>query len=293
MLYPRDFLISKSDALLKPYFFTLLMLLVGATLFSRGANIGEAVGILFGTGQTIRWTPLWFLPHLWCLLICSYVLVRLVDLDKRSVLFKVALLLILLFVGVSILALIRQTTVSFSGRDFELIGLPFSFDIVFISMAFLLSGYLMSQQVKNFTPSYPVLAIAIITFAYIVVVTHAVVDLNRRVYDQPIYATLAAISGIYFMLCIAFYVSRSLSLRRIFSTFGSASLFVLIFHYALGKKAQVMLGYMIPIEKWALLCGGISYVFSVTAPLLIRAMILKIKFFKFFYFPIKRSGLVS
>jgi fucose 4-O-acetylase-like acetyltransferase len=63
-LKSSDFLIKKFNTVLKPYALVSFALL-GITALKSPEILGtQLIGILYGNGETIRCTPMWFLTHL-------------------------------------------------------------------------------------------------------------------------------------------------------------------------------------------------------------------------------------
>lgn len=285
---PRAFFIHKTDALLKPYLATLGFLLLSTILLGRDGAVKEALGIFYGTGLTLRWAPMWFLPHLWALFMASYLVASIFCLDQRSGWLRFSLVIGLIGLGVICLELLRDITLKPFGEDSKPLGLPFSVDFLFISMAFFLSGQFLNRQVRNFTPHLPLLLLIIGIYFSITIFTQARLDLNTRVYREPVLVTMAAASGIYLVLSCAYYLSRYPRAKKYFKAFGSASLFILIFHYVTVRKAQWLLGQIFSPE-WLLFTNIIAYAASVTLPLFIKVIISKNRLFRLFYFPLNLS----
>jgi fucose 4-O-acetylase-like acetyltransferase len=289
---PKDFFIHKTDALLKPYFATLTFLLIISIVINQDGTLKEAAGILYGTGFTIdvRWLPMWFLTHLWALFMFSYLLVRLVKNERRSATFNFLFIIALFVLGVILLDFLKGMTITVLGEKVKLPGLPFSVDFIFLSMTFFLSGHLLNRKVKGFVPNLPVLAMLIGVFLYIASSTGAVVDLHGRVYKEPVLATLAAFSGIYMVLSFSYYVSQYEQIKRFFKVFGSASLFILIFHGFIVSLTYNNLAKVLP-DDWHLFAGTVAYVASITLPLYLKTLFSQITILRLFYFPFKRERL--
>ena len=124
---------------------------------------------------------MWFLPHLWALFMGSYLMVRLLCLDQRSSWFRITFIICLIVLGVICQDLFRDTSFKLLGHEYKLPGLPFSVDIIFISMTFFLSGHFLNRQVKNFIPNPALLVMTVGIFFAIVVFTQARVDMNLRI----------------------------------------------------------------------------------------------------------------
>jgi polysaccharide biosynthesis protein PslL len=284
---PGEFFRHKTEALLKPYFATLGLLLLTTILLGHEGALNEALGIFYGTGRTIRWAPLWFLTLLWVLFMGSYGLVRGFRLDTRPGSVQLLVLLGLLGFGVFWMGLFKATEVGVFGQRYTLPGLPFSIDLIFISMAFFMAGHFLSQQVKQFTPNLWLVVGMGVLFFSVVLFSEASIDLNCRVYQEPVLATLGALSGIYLVLSCAYFFSQVSGIKGLFKLFGSASLFILIFHDFLLHKSQAWFDHWIAPE-WGLLGATAAYGISVTLPLLIKTVIERNRFLRPLYFPVKR-----
>ena len=287
---PTDFILKKSDALLKPFFVTLFFLLF-VSILSEETNITrQAMGIFYGNGHTIRWVPMWFLTHLWLLFIVSYIVFRYTKLESQPNFVKILLVFCLVVIGSFLVNKFWFLPVTIFGMEKELPGLPFSIDLVILSMAFFVSGYFLNRRVKEFTPNVGVLLSVILIFSLIANGTDAAISFHWRVYNQPMYATLAAICGIYIVLSVSHYMCKNKYLTKIFTIIGSASLFVLIFHYFIGAKTFEILNYLLDGNS-LVICCTLSFVASIIVPLIIRTIMLRSEFLMLFYFPLKTNKL--
>ena len=227
---PKTFLFKKTDALLKPYFVTLFSLFCISIVVGDDNLSEQFIGILYGNGDTIRWAHLWFLTHLWLVFLVTYVLLHSTKLHVRSNLTKIIVISSMLIIGPYSLSIFWRRSISIFGREFTFPGLPFSFDMILITMSFFMSGIFLNEKVKKFTPRLVAFLITLIVFLLIATNTQALLDLNLRIYRQPFFTTIAAISGIYIIMSVSYYLNKAELLTKIFTLFGSASLFVFIFH---------------------------------------------------------------
>ena len=288
---PKEYLLKKSDALLKPYFVTLFFLLFISILLKEDGILMQAGGIIYGNGHTIRWMPLWFLTHLWSLFVTSYLLFHYTKLDSQHVLVKLGIVFSMILAGSYLVNKFGLFSVHIMGTNIVWEGLPFNIDIIFLSMAYFASGYFLNRQVKEFTPRVPLLIAATLIFFSIVTCFDAIVDFNLRVYHQPVFSTIAAIAGIYLVLAASQYLKNSKILSSAITTIGSASLFVLIFHSFIGGITSEFIIHSLKVNSTSC-CAATSFIASVTLPLLIRKIILKSEILKLFYFPLKDSRLL-
>lgn len=227
----------RADAWLKPC--AVVVLVFGLAKVARGsADIeGLLVALTFATGFTFAWTPLWFLPHLWLVYISAAAVLthgQAFFEHKRN---RVLFLLLLSVTGYAISLLFKDAInndacikqLTFSMELFDC-GLPFSADLLPTTLFFFLCGYFLRERIKNFTPT---LIGALVSIAMIVILREEFpykFDLNTRQYADILITPLQALIGIYAMLCVCYYLSRSDRLVTILGYFGRTSLFILIFH---------------------------------------------------------------
>lgn len=227
----RSIFFSKSDSLLKPYFITLLIVACFNN-FADGMFWHRLIEILYGVGDTIKWpwSPLWFLPHLWLLFMSSYFLIRSNLYKKDSKYHNVPLFVFLLFAGNLITRTSPNQDYFTFGSYVEAYGLPFSAEILPISLIFFLLGHTYRKKVKSFTPSFLIFPLCFAIFVISHLYFDIYVDLNHRVYRNVLTALLVANCGIYFSLSISYFINRINPIANIMAYIGSRSLFVLLFH---------------------------------------------------------------
>ena len=288
------FIFNKTDALLKPYFFTSFALLVVSALANWGPFQGhlmyQLLGILYGNGDTIVWVPMWFLTHLFVLYCFAYFMFRITDIQKRHLIVKYIFIAAMLAIGSHWIDTFSTVEITLFGKNIELHGLPLSFDLVFISAAFFISGALLKEWIINFTPNSYVFFISVLIFIAVVVLTDAKIDLNRRIYINPLFATIGAVCGIYFSIFMSFYFGKIKLLRTVLLVFGRASLFILIFHIFIGNtvyRALLEFGMDGPSN---IMISLVAFISSITLPILIKAMVSRSEALSFFYFPLKSGN---
>jgi fucose 4-O-acetylase-like acetyltransferase len=245
------FAIGRAGSLLKPYFIVLttlgvLKMLGGALGVSREASMSGTryfIGLLYGTGDTIEWIALWFLPHLFISLIASLIILRAVEACTDNKVWIVAAALVLLGIGIdSIDAYHHPTAIAASimgpGR---FLGLPWGVDLIPITSSFIIFGYLLATAVKSMKFSLPGLFISAVVFVALHFYFDDTIDLNERVYDSAVVSTLEAATGIYITLSAASLLQNFTSFRKPLAYLGSGTLFILIFHNFLQTRAFVTL----------------------------------------------------
>ena len=164
---------------------------------------------------------------------------------------------------------IDTTRLQFMGLD-KLPGLPWSLDLVFISTAFMLAGFLLSKPVAAMRFSAAGLASAVFAFAALHFYFDETIDLNLRTYGNPLVCTLQAALGIYIVLCASTLLQRYAAFRRSQSYIGSASLFILLFHYTAQGRSFLVLS---RFSDNHYLLSAASLVAGVLLPLIILELV--------------------
>lgn len=162
----KPFLVARANLLLRPYFITLTTLGVVQLLWAMIRNRLETQhtyyfwGLLYSTGETISWAPLWFLTNLF--ISSTFALIIIKRVKSRN--WIAAIAIILLILGSHYIGTfwdpnyVRGSMVSGSailspliGRARQLPGLPWSLDLSPITVSFMLWGYVLGDLVKNMT----------------------------------------------------------------------------------------------------------------------------------------------
>ncbi len=289
-LKPKSFILKKSEALLKPYFSILIALSLFIFYSEDGFLLNDLMGIFYGNGDTIRWVPMWFLTHLFALYIFSYILFYFCRFGDWNYKLKYALLCIFISVGLSFVDFFWYKSINLFGHHAELPGLPFSFDIILISSTYFIFGYLLKEKLIEFTPNVAVLILSLAIFFCVIAFTDAHIDLNNRIYNNPLYAALGSFAGIYFMISISWFISKFKWLGFIPLGLGEASLFILIFHPLFGNKVYAILSTM---QENLLLVSISSFVLSVIIPILIKGVVDKSGILSLAFYPFKSNILLQ
>ena len=234
----RSFLLSRTDSLLKPYFVVLVILgalplLVGIT--TQGtvdpALLAYFAGMFYGTGATIAWAPMWFLPHLF--LSTAFALLILKSLHSSPVRIAYLIAAMLLVVGVYFIwyfwpeGPMRISFVEIS----RIQGLPWSLDLLPVTTAFVIFGSLLAKRVQSMEFNLTRFLMAIAIFFCLHYFFDEVLDLNLRIYDDLFVSTLKAVIGIYMCFSLSSLLQRYDAFLRPLAYIGSGTLFILIFHW--------------------------------------------------------------
>lgn len=244
--------VEKGGALLKPYFVTLLSLAALHAVTKSQDIVSTIAGVLYGGGDTIEWSPLWFLPHLFVVSLFAWAMANVVAQRMQSAVLEPLLVLLLFIVGVMLSRHLGPWSFEFLDQTFTSQGLPWGMDLVPLTASYFLLGARLAPKVRHFRPDMPTLAMALTLFAGCHVFWDRTVDLNIRVFDGYLVPLIASISGIYITLAMAFFARVSKPTLFAVSMLGEASLFVLVFHSyfqgkTIGLAAKLNLGGGLPV----------------------------------------------
>lgn len=227
----------KTDGLLKPYVFVLLGWGVVHAFSGKLAWNSYLAGVVYGTGATIVLVPLWFLPHLFLCLLTGAVVIRGCDrMALPPVACGVLAAVLLLIAGVyGIEWMWRQPLPAgiwkrLLGPATHWPGLPFSADVLPVTLPILLAGYWLSSQIKQFRlqPRVSVFAFAVI--GLLLTGQHVAFDINRRIFEGGMLAGLFIAAGIYVVLSLSVWLSRYTKVSSAVAYVGRHFLLILLLH---------------------------------------------------------------
>lgn len=254
---PRRFVESRALGLLKPYFVVCVaigLIKLAAALAGRG-DFDAAdyfLGVLYGTGRTLFWIPMWYLPHLFVASVLAFWLARAVP--SRALLALVAAALLCL--GVLTL---RPT------------DWPWSVDLLPLTVPFVLAGWLSREAVSRLRFQAPAFTAALVAFTALHFALDQTVDINIRRYDSLVVATAQAALGIYLCLALSSLLANVAGVARVLTAIGAGTLFILIFHiFFQWKTYNVMLA---ALPQQALLASLLGLVAGVALPLVLQTLV--------------------
>jgi fucose 4-O-acetylase-like acetyltransferase len=201
---------------------------VGATkAFTRGQPLSDMfLGVAWGTGQTLPWSHLWFLPALFVTLLALQSLRR-IRIAPRLLFFSVSLAC-----AVALLTL-RFPTGPYWAAYPAPIGWPWSVDLLPACLLFAALGALVREwQGLRQVVGNPVVGIA--ALGVFVACIGARVDLNLREFSPPVLALGAALAG-----CVAAFAASGLLARGFaaapLSLVGRHTLVIFLLHVSIQK----------------------------------------------------------
>ncbi|HUG35184.1 MAG TPA: acyltransferase family protein, partial [Anaerolineales bacterium] len=179
----------------------------------------------------IDWVQLWFLPNLFVVSLYAFLFIVVVGrLNNRWL--RLGILLATLAITLPFLQSFYPFSVSLPGNDYELFGLPFSLDLVFLSGFFFILGSEVRQVAnESVFGNYLLLAATGIAVFALNFFIDSPVDFNTRLYSSFFINTIEAVAGILFVLALSRQIELHTGwLASLMKYFGRASLIILIFH---------------------------------------------------------------
>jgi fucose 4-O-acetylase-like acetyltransferase len=128
-----------------------------------------------------------------------------------------------------------------------------------------------------------------VLFVFISVFTDAHIDLNNRVYKDPFFATLATSCGIYIIVSIAWFISKSKWLSYVPLRLGEASIYILIFHYFIQAKTSSFFSAVVTDETALFILAVISFGLSISIPLHIKWIVDRSDILSLAFLPFKSN----
>jgi len=289
----RRIVIERADAWLKPCLIVVLTLGVLYVAVGRRDIESMFVSLVYASGFTFSWPPLWFLPHLWLVYVSATALLiwgaRLFDVPWR----RVVSLTFLAIGGYYLLQHFSsplenprcEEQSTFSPTLFEC-GLPYSADLLLITLFFFLMGHFLSSRIKSFKP-HPLLGLlALGMLITLGMLFPQRMDLNHRLYENILLTPLQAFFGIFFMLCVCAYMALSAPIARVFAYFGRVSLFILIFHSPI--VFYITRGLPRFVDS-ALIVGIAAFVIPIVFSLVLYYLCQSNRWLRLLMFPVKQS----
>ncbi len=281
------FLWKKFDSLLKPYFTTLIIVtFIMLLVQEKKSFLPEFAGILYGNGNTIEWVPLWFLSHLFAVHCFVYFIYKFTSFKNFSLINKLLMLTVMFIVGIFSIDVFNFAEIELWGRSFTLPGLPFSLDLLLISSTYYIFGTILKDRIINFKPNNYLLGFSFLIFMIIIIFSNAYINLNSRIYANPLFTSIGTICGIYLMLSLSIFLDKINFGRSFLLYIGTSALFVLIFHKHIEHKIFIHLTGMTSNE-YPLITSIFAFILSILIPLGIKEIIIRSKILSKFYIPIK------
>ena len=263
---PGETFRKRARALLVPYFMMgAIATLLAAQSGDSNVVLAELRGVFYGTGHTIRFVPLWFLP---CLFLVSVSTAAVMGLARAGApleqfeRWRPRLLAASTVTGLAIGAPIlvcgifaRAPFVDTSGRP---IGLPWSLDLLPFVLAIFLAGVLFCRARIIRDCPMPIVVMAAACVVLALLVTNGVsLDLNYRRMTNALAVIAGIAAGIGLVFALSKLIARVPMLARLFAYFGSASLVILLFHSPLQRRVlETLVAHS--VSPWVTVVASVS-----------------------------------
>lgn len=275
--------IGKADALLKPFFFTMLLYVVVRDVLRGQPLLPDIGGLFYASVSTLPWQALWFLPHFWLAILYSWLLLRLLESLRCPALIMWLVVVVQMLLGIWLLGWSWHSPVTFFGHSYSIPGLPFSADVVFISSAYFLLGYLLRSALRAHKTSVIGLLVSIVLFGMIFFFHPVTMDLAQRRYDHWLWTTLLAVLGVYICWALSGLMTHWSWLSKAMTYIGQSTLIILIFHGEIQNKSFALLRWFSVPDN---LGAAIALVFTLIVSLLIGEFIKRFSFLRVMYLPV-------
>ncbi len=228
----NSFLLNKFASILKPYIVVSTIVSLLYSIKRKDFDVDLVLGILYGNGSTLIWTWLWFLP---CLFLSSALALVTIKLTRKN---KICIFLLAFFL-LSVATYVNQFTSSLELPTFSLSqdriaqadGLPLNLDLVSISLAFMLFGFLTPKSFFHRQSPIAIIVIVALGLVWLHSTVKPSLDMNERLLSAPLPIFTASALSIFLLFEISKMLTRSRILSNIFSKVGKASLFIYLFHF--------------------------------------------------------------
>ncbi len=223
---------KKSNALLKPYFFTLLIVSFTAIVLYGHKELWQLKGVLYGTGILLprMWYQNWYLPHLWLVFISVTIILNLLNIDINQKVKWVIISIMLMFLGYNLFDTLWFSDLQIFNINIKIPGLPFNADVIFSSLGLFLLGFILKDEIKKHTPNRSMTLVSLIIFAFCVSMG-AKASIYSREIQLPLLVVFGSLSGVYLIITMSFYIAKHTNyVKKAFIYLGQSSLIILIFH---------------------------------------------------------------
>lgn len=261
---------KKSLVLLSPYFFVLTAIGIKQWL-TGGDFLAYFAGVLYGNGQTIAWTPLWFLPHLFLLYTLAALIIGQTGF-LRMLRWQQYVITLLWLIAAGLLLQLLQQQLFAPATSILHSGLPWGLDFAPVSLGYFALGYLLRQQFIQARFSVLWLLVYTLLFCGLVFWLQAAVDFNLRLYTPALWLPVIILPGCFMLLQCSLLLNRIPLLREGLIICGRYSLYILIFHVFIQQLLARWFGSAGAWQQGMVLLGSI--VLSVAAGWLIRRVVL-------------------
>jgi fucose 4-O-acetylase-like acetyltransferase len=271
-----EFAARKTVSLLRPYALVALALIFLAWFQAGQPVLWEAVRYLWATGLTVRWMPMWFLPHLWLVVVALRWALPHCKAWMSHGRWHAGLLVGLTWAtGMAVVELARQLHFGQALVQTSLPanmnnpGWPLSADLLLLSCSYVLAGYALRHPLRSFVPRWGGLLLAGLVWGWVVCSTDAAINFSERVFHRPLFAWVGSMAGIYLLMSLAWCLHLVPRVQWGLIRLARASLYILILHAFISGKSFPWLHQWLGGDSglWA---AWLAWALSIAVPLLLH-----------------------
>lgn len=273
---------EKFISLLVPYFLTGFTALFFSIMLSGELSSAkeEFVGLIYGTGPHLRWVNLWFLPNLFIVSNFCWAWLRLHKLYYIGYYLQGLILIAFIFIGWLTIRMFWGMEFAWEDKALKVNGLPFSADIIFITSAYFLIGYIFRNGIKEPKNNLFIFILVFVTFIAAHAISNYTTDINLRRYDAPIIATILAITGSAIVVMLSKSISSIGIIGKPLAYLGRNSLVLLLFHSFFQDTFFVILS---EYSKRFFYIGVATFLASLAGSVIVIEVINRFKAFQYIY----------
>jgi polysaccharide biosynthesis protein PslL len=254
----KETLLSKANSLLKPYFVVIIFLIlfdfVSSTFKARPFSTFHAlIKGLYSSTFTLDWVQLWFLSHLFAIYLFAWLLHKLLLKHITNRLTCMLAILIMFSIGVQTIDLFWSKSFNpfginalLYGDNPHFLGLPFNIDLLLVTTPIFLAGYFFSKEILAFKFNAFLFWPSFVIFTFLHYKFDYTMGLHDRQYDHLIITTCQMVTGVYLVFGLSALIARFSVAGKVLAYLGSASLFILIFHFNIQHMFTGVFQYKFP-----------------------------------------------
>lgn len=270
---------KKFTSLIKPYLSALaIAALIQLILNHKLPLLNYAINGLYGGINNVPWGPLWFLPHLFLVIMIFCFLRKLSNTLKINEAHFLLLTTILFISNIIFIGYFwKKNIFPQSYENGIMYGLPWSMDIAFISMYYFYIGYILYKKgnlilYSKFFSIFAPVALLIIYFHP----DDFSLELAARTYDSIIYTTPVTFILIALTLTACNFISKHQNFFSQSITYiGENSLIILIFHDPIQIHTYNFIYSHFHGNQSYVLSSLLSFLSGVIVPLFLKELFLK------------------
>ena len=289
----KDFLRVKSDALLKPY-----IIVVALTSLAYCVSGNDLINLLMGDIYSTTYTidshaiPLWFLPTLFVTMVASWCIMRIKKVTKISDFHLGIFCFFMLVAGAIFIRVFFPYDIPFGAvggtmKTWVSHGLPWGIDIIPLTSAYFLLGYLLKDKILKITWDARKFIVAAMILFVMWQISTATMDLAIRRYQGIFMVTLKTFVTIYCAILISKKVTEWKIINAALAFLGENSLTIFLFHSLI--ETTILQYFKDSGMRWGR-AGALALILTVILSALLSLIITHSRLLSYLLTPHKKAG---